>query len=344
MLRRALTSGLRTGFCNGLIVSTSRHFSSVVPIIDISPYRNGDPKGAKEVARQIAKAGEEIGFFSITGHGVPQEVIDTCWGSTRSYFDLAKEEKELIAMSPDYPYGYSGMSHESLSKGYGKDSLPDLNESFAIGPSNPDSGMPPVRMPGNPDGLDKAWMDYYGAMEDLSLDMLRIFALGLKMPESFFDDCLTRHRCALRFLNYPEQEIAPPPGQVRAGEHTDYGSLTILLQDSTGGLQVKDKTGQWQHVPKVEGAFVINIGDLMQRWTNDSWVSTLHRVVNPPGQEAQSKARRQSVAFFQNINADYNVSCIPSCQSADSPARYPDIKAWDHLMEKHLASVSQDQE
>lgn len=339
MLRRALSSSF-----SSVRSASFRHFSSAVPIIDISPYRNQDVEGSKEVARQIAQAGEEIGFFSITGHGIPQAVIDNCWGQTRAYFDESHEEKVLIGMTPDYPYGYSGMSHESLAKGHGKDSLPDLNESFCIGPYNPDSGMPPVRWPSNPPGVQQAWTDYYQAMEGLSLDMLRIFALALKMPEEHFDTCLTRHRCALRFLNYPEQEVAPPAGQIRAGAHTDYGSLTILLQDSTGGLQVQTKSGEWAHVPKVEGAFVINIGDLMQRWTNDTWVSTLHRVVNPPGQEEQSKARRQSIAFFQNINADYNVSCIPSCQSAENPARYPDILAWDHLMEKHLASVGQEKE
>jgi isopenicillin N synthase-like dioxygenase len=316
--------------------------SSVIPVIDIAPYRNRDPAGMQHVADQIARAGEEIGFFSIAGHGVDQQIIDQCWQATIDYFDEPAEEKKLITMTPDYPYGYSPLSNESLSKGLGKgEAMPDLNESFCIGPYNPDAGMPPVKAPVNPPHVRLAWDAYYKSLESLALDMLRIFALALKMPEDFFDPCVTRHRNALRFLNYPAQNVPLLPGQVRAGEHTDYGSLTILLQDGTGGLQVKDRRGEWHHAAHIPGTFLINIGDLMQRWTNDRWVSTLHRVVNPVGQEEITTKRRQSIAYFQNINPDYNVSCIPTCTSATNPPKYEDILAWDHLMQKHLASVGQ---
>ena len=317
--------------------------SSVIPLIDISPYRNGDIEGAKQVASQIATAGEDIGFFAIAGHGIEQQVIDNCWTATAEYFDQDADFKTQISTSEEYPYGYFPLSKESLSRGYGDaNSLPDLNESFAIGPYNAAAGMPPVRWPSQPAHLKDAWLTYYQALERLALDMLRVFALALDMPENFFDKAMTeRHRSALRFLNYPAQDKPPLPGQVRAGAHTDYGTLTILLQDGTGGLQVKHgEKGEWHHAPYTPGTFLVNIGDLMQRWTNDKWVSTVHRVVNPVGQEDITTARRQSIAFFQNIDPDHLVSCIPSCTSPTNPPKYADILAWDHLMSKHNAAVN----
>lgn len=314
---------------------------STVPVIDISGYYHGSEAEKKAVAAQINAANTEIGFFAITNHGVSQPVIDTCWDQTKLYFDESVEEKEKILMSEENPYGYNGMSGESLAAGYGKDvNLADLNESMCIGPYNPAAEMGNVIYPENPLELKEAWTQYYQSMEVLSRDLLRMFALALDVEEKSFDEALTKHRSALRFLNYPPQEVAPKEGQVRAGEHTDYGAITILLQDNTGGLQVKPRSGEWQHVPRIPGAFMINIGDLMAMWTNDKWVSTPHRVINPPGSEEQSKARRQSIAYFTNLNGDYNVSCIPTCKSDSNPAKYADISAWDHLMGKHNASTN----
>jgi isopenicillin N synthase-like dioxygenase len=196
----------------------------------------------------------------------------------------------------------SGYQEENLAAGYGVQRLPDLKEMFCIGPYNPSAGMPAIRWPANPNHMRSAYLAYYQALELLAAKLLRMFALALKLPENFFDDKITRHRSALRVLNYPALQQMPPPGQIRAGEHTDYGSLTILLQDKVGGLQVRDKQMNWVDVAPVANSFVINIGDLMQRWTNDQFVSTLHRVVAP-----QSMARRQSMAFFHNIDRMINL-------------------------------------
>ena len=134
------------------------------------------------------------------------------------------------------------------------------------------------------------------------------------------------------YSNYPDQHTIP--GQLRASAHTDYGTMTILLQDTRGGLQVLTKDDTWLDVTPIPNTFVVNIGDLMARWTNDRWVSTLHRVVDPP-----TPGRRQSVAFFHNINADHLVECIPTCTSAKEPAKYQPITALDHLLSKHMASI-----
>ena len=138
--------------------------------------------------------------------------------------------------------------------------------------------------------------------------------------------------------NYPAPAETPEPGQLRAGAHSDYGSLTILkTEDRPGGLQVQGKDSAWLDVPHLPGCFVVNIGDMLARWTNDRWVSTLHRVVNPPLDRA-ADSRRQSVVFFQNPNYDATVSCLPSCTDAANPPKYPPTTSGGHLREKFLST------
>lgn len=306
-----------------------------MPVIDLAGTTDC-VETAKRVAAEVDEACRTIGFLAIKNHGVSDAVINDMWTQTTAYFDLPTEEKNHLVMSEEYPYGYSGFAEESLSKGYGEAAKPDLKECFSIGPHNPDALMPLVRWPSSPPGMVQAWKNYYGAMEGLSNHLLTLFALALKLPENYFTSKSTYHRSALRAINYPFQEIPPLTGQIRAGAHTDYGTLTILRQDAVGGLQVQNREKEWCDVPVIPGTYVINIGDLMQRWTNDIWVSTPHQVVNPPADKGN---RRQSVAFFHNINHDQMVECIPTCKSPDNPAKYPPILAWDHLMEKHLAST-----
>jgi isopenicillin N synthase-like dioxygenase len=166
---------------------------------------------------------------------------------------------------------------------------------------------------------------------------MRIFALALKLPEDTFDGKIDRHISRLRVRNYPAQDTAPAPGQIRAGAHSDYGSLTILAtEDKPGGLQVCNADGHWVDVPVVPGTFIINIGDLMARWTDDAWVSTLHRVVNPPA-DAGAGSRRQSLVFFHNPNYDAVISSLaPS--DAGGPGKYPPTTSGEHLRQLFTAT------
>jgi isopenicillin N synthase-like dioxygenase len=158
---------------------------------------------------------------------------------------------------------------------------------------------------------------------------MRIFALALGLDEHWFADKIDDH-CSTLFANhYPAQDTPPLPGQLRLGEHTDFGSLTLLHQDDApGGIEVRDPAGAWRPVPHVPGAFVVNIGDLMARWTNDRWVSTLHRVVNPPS-DRRGEARL-SLPFFHQPNADALIECIPTCAGENDPPRYEPVLsgAW----------------
>ena len=180
------------------------------------------------------------------------------------------------------------------------------------------------------------------AMSNLASNILRVFALALNLPENWFMNKIDCHGSALRALNYPEMETPPKPGELWASAHTDYGSITILKQDDApGGLQVMDRDGNWVTVGYTGDSFVINLGDLMQRWTNERWVSTLHRVVNPPV-DPGCPTRRQSMAFFHNINPDHLVEVIETCTSAELPAKFEPITAGEHLMQKHNAAMGHD--
>jgi isopenicillin N synthase-like dioxygenase len=241
------------------------------------------------------------------------------------------------------------MKAEVLVRSRGGDAKGDLNESLMIGPvdvadtayyASPAAGrhFAPNLWPERPAGLRQAYKSYYRVVDALAIDLMRLFALALGLPEKYFDSSVDRSISRLRVRNYPAPEVAPEPGQLRAGAHSDYGSLTILkTEDRPGGLQVQSKAGDWLDVPHRPGCFVVNIGDMLARWTNDRWVSTLHRVVNPP-LDRVAESRRQSVVFFQNPNYDAVVACLPGCSDAANPPKYPPTTSGGHLREKFLST------
>ncbi|HEU4849063.1 MAG TPA: 2OG-Fe(II) oxygenase family protein, partial [Terrimesophilobacter sp.] len=184
------------------------------------------------------------------------------------------------------------------------------------------------------------WESYYAEMSALANRLMEMFAHGLDLPAGFFADTIDRSPSALRAINYPEQDAPPLDGQLRAGAHTDYGTLTILRQElGRAGLQVRDeKSDAWVDIPPTPGALVINIGDLMARWTNDRWTSTLHRVVNPDAGSAVS-TRRQSMPFFHNANYSALVECLPSSLAAGETPKYEPVLAGPHLAGKSHKAV-----
>lgn len=292
------------------------------------------------VSKQIDQAAREVGFFTIVGHGLDEKMVADVWKITQSYFDLPVDTKNKILMDKEYPYGYSGFGGESLAKSLGDAGKPDPKECFAMGPYDPRAGMTPVRFPSEPKEFEQLWMTYYKNMEGLAAHLLSLFAQALELPQDWFDNKIDKHRSALRALNYPKLEQALKAGEVRAGAHTDYGTMTILLQDSTGGLQARNRAKQWVDATPRANSFVINLGDLMARWSNDRWVSTLHRVVQPPQAALAPPARRQSMAFFHNVNHDTIIDCIPTCSGPNNPPKYEPIAAWDLLMQKHLSATA----
>ncbi len=319
------------------------------PVFDLSRFERAEPDEKQRLGREVDAICRETGFLAIRGHGVSQAAIDDVWEKARTFFDLQPEAKQAArAPYKGYPYGYLGPELEALAKSRDVDSPPDLKESFNGGPlARPPSITDPEALafcyadtiwPDAPDGFVAAWQAYYRAMEDLAARIMRLFAVALDLPETYFDRFITAPISALRALNYPQQHVAPKPGQLRAGAHTDYGSLTILLpQAGSRGLEILSPDGTWTGVPPISGAFVINIGDLMARWTNDRWVSTLHRVVNPPPEDG-GLDRRQSLAFFHQPNWDAEITVLDATLRHGETPRYAPVRSGPYLMGKFKAT------
>ncbi len=283
-------------------------------------------------AADLDRICRDTGFLVLDGHGVDPAVIAAVWTAAQAFF--AQDAAAKQAVSPPYqgyPYGYLGPDTEALARSKGEDTPPDLKESFNGGPlrvpadASPDAMAFCYQLTLWPDlpGFRAAWEAYYAALEDLAARIMRAFAAALHLPEDHFDPFIANPISALRALHYPATQGVPLDKQQRAGAHTDYGSLTILLpQPGSQGLQVRIGEA-WVDVPAPEGAFVINIGDLMARWTADAWVSTLHRVVAKPDQPA-----RQSLAFFHQ--PDWDAEIVP----LDGSDAYPPVKSGPYLMDK----------
>ena len=316
-----------------------------IPVIDLS----GDPA---EVAAAVRAACLEVGFFQITGHGVDPALIERTWRTVRSFFDLPLEQRLAAArLNADDAYGYIALEVEALNRSM-SDAVtpPDLKETFNMGPpaapghALTDDGerwaFAPTPFPPALPALQQVLTEYFDALLALAGELMGWFALALHLSGTYFADLIDESPSALRIINYPHPDRAPLPGQLRAGAHTDYGTLTLLLQDDApGGLEVLDpRTDLWTPVPATPGAFVVNLGDLMARWTNDRWRSTLHRVVNPPA-DHHGSTRRQSLAFFHNANYHTEVACLPTCLATGEAPRYPTVEAGPHLMSKFQRTV-----
>jgi len=244
-----------------------------VPTIDLT---------SPTVVEEVRDACNRCGFFLIKSHGVNETVISDAWRTVRDFFDKSEILKNEVAMSEAYPYGYGGMNTEKTgNERQGAYDTSDLKESFQVCLSSAakPAAVPPVRWPREPTTLSVHFTSYYRAMETLAHRLLDIFAKALDLPQDFFPPLCDSHWSALRALNYPEQIHPPNPGQLRIAPHSDYGVLTILrADDAPGGLEVLRVDGSWSPVVIPEDCFCVNLGDLMQRWTNDQWRSTVHRV------------------------------------------------------------------
>ena len=323
--------------------------SSRIPIIDVSQFTSGSDAASLQLAAEVNQACEKVGFLVVTGHGVPARTIERMHALGRQFFDLPMQTKRHYQSNdPHIHTGYQGPAERSLANSLRpNESLPDLREGFSSNRIDLDTSVdyfrtpqarvlyPATRWPKEVPDFQAIWRDYYVGLETLARRLMRVFAVALGLPVSAFDAKIDKHFSSLVIYNYPEQRKRPTAGQLRGGAHTDFGSLTIVHADWTipGGLQVYYENREWLDVPAVPGAFVVNIGDLMAQWTNNRWVSTLHRVANPPWNQA-GRSRRQSIVFFCSPNYDVLVECLPTCRDADGSARYPPVTAGDHHLEK----------
>ena len=318
------------------------------PIMDVSALLRPDTPDAErgDIAARIDSACRTIGFFGVRGHGVSAGRIRALYDAAYAFFDLPLQEKQRVARpKPEQNRGYIAYGHETLARLGGRDTPPDLKELFAIGPFDlPDepyftcpAAYPSLAAnlwPERPEALTAAMKAYWRDVERLALALCGAYAEALGLPRGFFRDKVDRHISQLRVMHYPAAEAPALPGQLRAGEHTDLSMMTLLYSDNAvGGLQVKTRAGVWVDAPAMADTFIVNIGDLMMRWTNDRWVSTPHRVVNPDGPDVNS-SRRLSVGMFFIPNYDAEVACLESCAGPERPARYAPISVTDYRTER----------
>ena len=305
--------------------------AQAIPIVDLSRFETTEIDQAAHELDQICR---EIGFLIITNHGVSNSIQDTLYFASREFFEQPLDEKMRVRRpKDDQNRGYIPYGEETLARMHGGNTPPDYKEVFAIGPfDRPDDNyhsqsksypnFAPNLWPEIPSGLELAMKTYFSAMEVLSKRMAGFFALALGLPQNWFNEKLDKHASQLRLLNYPAPDRELSSGQLRCGAHTDLGMMTILRNEkAAGGLQVRPRDSDWIDAPALDDTLVVNIGDLLMRWTNDRWVSTPHRVA-VPAIEDRDISSRLSIGYFIRPNYDTPISCIETCASAAYPTKY----------------------
>lgn len=306
-----------------------------LPVIDLS----ASDVPLRSIADHLGRAAREVGFFYVTGHGIDAQLLADVFAQSARFFALPEDVKarQSITRSP-HNRGFVAMKGESLDP----TKAPDLKEAFNIGL---DLGADDPRVAaGEPFRGVNLWPDlagwretmlaYFNAVWMLGRKLHAAIALDLGLPSDFFEDKLDQPMATLRLLHYPPQPPVGDAGQIGAGEHTDYGDITLLMTDEVGGLEVRRRDGQWIAAPPIPGSFICNIGDCLMRWSNDVYVSTPHRVVNRGGRE------RYSVAFFLDPNPDALIEVLPTCVSDARPVRYPAVEGAEYLRQRLDATYS----
>ncbi len=301
-----------------------------IPVIDIAPLLNGGPGARAEVARRIDDACRNVGFFYVANHGVPQRLLDAVYREADAFFSLpldAKLEYDIHRIKRHRGYvPIGGLNADPRYQG-----AIDVQEAYEVSLELPADDPDylaghimygPNVWPDDPPGYRDAVYAYYEAVLDLGHALFRGFALALGLAEDFFEDTIDKPMAQLRVIHYPPRAGPPDPRRLGIGAHTDYECFTILAQ-SDHGLQVRNVAGEWVEAPPVRGAFVVNIGDTLAMWTNDRYVSTVHRVISP------TTTKRFSLAFFFGLNHDTLVSCLETCQGPDNPPRHAPMLAGE---------------
>lgn len=306
---------------------------NTLPLIDIAPLYGTDSAAWRDVATQIDTACRNWGFFYITGHGIPPERIDALLAAAKAFFALPEAEKLKIDITRTAHHrGYGAIATEQLDPTQPSDLKETFDMGFHMAADHPEvlAGKPlrgPNRHPDLP-GWAALMEQHYADMQALAQTLLRAIALALGIERDFFDARFAEPISVFRMIHYPPRHTARSADQPGAGAHTDYGCVTLLYQDDAGGLQVRNVNGEWIDAPPIPGSFVVNIGDMMARWSNDRYTSTPHRVISPLG------VHRYSMPFFAEPHPDTEISCLPNCSSADNPPKYPPVTSAEYLLSR----------
>jgi len=298
-----------------------------VRVIDFNQFLQGSSKERQLIADQIHLAFQETGFMYLKNYSVDQSLIENSFSNSRKFFNLSLDQKKQLSWSDDTNYyeksGYVGLEKETLDL----NSPGDFKEMLDVGKACGNTWDWPIGQELFKDNI----AILYPALTKAANIILEALALALNLPDAqYFVNTHDEEDHELRFIFYPPIDHPLKPGQLRAGAHTDYGTITLVFQDQAGGLEVKLRSGEWVSVPYIPNTMVVNVGNLLQRWTNDQYCSNPHRVIPPA--TGQSDRSRYSIAFFCHPNSQTEISCLPSCQSRENPPRYPSVSAGDYIV------------
>ena len=304
-----------------------------IPVIDISALGEAGSRGAAVAARDLCKAYEDLGFAYITGHGIAEKTVEDCFAASRQFHAAPVARKQSIAIN-EFHRGYMAFATSTVvTSTVARNTKPNLSESVLVmhevSPDEPRYGKPlqgPNQWPDWLPELRPVVETYMAEFEALSRRLLNAFTIGLGLPRDFLTPMFAKPTTFLRMLHYPPHPPDAPDGQFGSAPHTDYGCMTILAQDESGGLQVRRPDGGWIDAPPRRDAFVLNLGDLMPRWSNGRFKSTPHRVLNFSGRD------RYSLPFFFDPDMETMIECLPGCCGPGNPSRFEKIRYGDYLM------------
>ncbi len=303
-----------------------------IPILDMGPYLSGMPGALDTAAEQLRYALEEIGFFVLINHDVPPSLIDQTFAEAIRFHDLPLEVKMSLKMNADNN-GYMAMNRYAVwTSDVNENDKADLNEAFFIKRERPPDD--PLRRAERRFAGPNQWPEtlpdfrhnvlaYTDAVDALALRVLPICAVALDLAPDYFKAAFAESQFSFRLSHYPPLDAEA--NQYGIAPHTDVNFLTFLAQTEVPGLQVRMPSGDWLNVPYRPGAFAVNSGDMMQRWSNGRFKSTPHRALPPIGQH------RYAIPFFLGPHLDTRIECLSTCQGPNNPPKFPSVTYGDHL-------------
>lgn len=300
-----------------------------IPVIDMGPALGEGQAGERAVSEAFRRAATDVGFFYVKNHGVDWALVERARAAAREFFDLPLERKNQVRVNANHR-GFLRIGEARMADGV----EPDLKESFVWGlevtaeEAAAVAGNPflcPNNWPDFQPGLRSAVYPYFEAALDCGRRLMRLFAIGMGLPADTFTRSWSRPIARGSVIYYPPQPPEMGARQFGVGPHTDYGCLTVLCQDDVGGLEVQRTDGQWVRARPIEGTFVVNVGDLLTRWTNDGFASTPHRVVNSGG--------RARYSLVVAVDPDFETLVDPAVVcAADEKPRYAPVRCGDYIL------------
>src|SRR5688500_3765695 len=304
-----------------------------IPVVDLADFLSGDPERKQAFVQKLGKAYEDVGFVAVKNHGIPQDLIDDLYKYVQQFFSLPADKKRAYEVP-----GLAGQrGYTSFGKEHAKGSIaPDLKEFFQFGQivenGNPLKSEYPDNVKVNEvAAFNETFEKAYRAFEKSGKALLQAIALYLRLDENYFDEHIEQGNSILRAIHYPPI-TSEPASSIRAEQHEDINLITLLVGASADGLQILTKRNEWVGVTSLPEQIVVNVGDMLQRLTNNKLKSTTHRVVNPPREMWHTS--RFSIPFFLHPKSAMSLACLTGCVDDKHPKAYPDATAGEYLDER----------